>query len=249
MTLLDGHVALVTAAGGAIGGAIASRLAHEGARVACADLQPAAAEATVNRIRSAGDQALALSADVLRDQDCQRMVDGVLQRYGRLDSLCNLVGYFGPRGEGSLDQLELGTWRWMMDINLKSVFMTSKWAIPALLEHGGSIVNTGTIAAVIGRGSGGYGAAKSGVLSLTRAMAAEYLPYNIRVNCVCPSATDTPMYWSVAHGSREQVERTVQGLSTPAQIASVFLFLVSPLGERVNGQVIVADNGFTSFRP
>ncbi|MBV9357166.1 MAG: SDR family NAD(P)-dependent oxidoreductase, partial [Chloroflexi bacterium] len=128
MTLLDGHVALVTAAGGAIGGAVASRLAHEGARVACADLQPAAAEATVNRIRSAGDQALALSADVLRDQDCQRMVDGVLQRYGRLDSLCNLVGYFGPRGGGSLDQLELGTWRWMMDINLKSVFMTSKWA-------------------------------------------------------------------------------------------------------------------------
>jgi NAD(P)-dependent dehydrogenase (short-subunit alcohol dehydrogenase family) len=248
MGLLDDRVALVTAAGGAIGGAIAVRLASEGARVACADLQVEAAQSAVDRVHAEGGEALAIGADVLEEHDCRHMVEAVRERYGKLDVLCNLVGYFGPRGGGPLDEVDLQTWQWMMDINLKSVFMASKWAIPEMLERGGAIINTGTIAAVIGRSGGAYGAAKSGVLSLTRAMASDYRSHGIRVNCVCPSATDTPMYWAIAPGSRQEAARTTQGLSSPEQIASVFLFLASPLADRVNGQILVADGGFSSFR-
>jgi dihydroanticapsin dehydrogenase len=119
-----------------------------------------------------------------------------------------------------------------------------------LRAGGGTIANTGTIAAVIGRGPGAYGASKSGVLSLTRAMAADYAPHNVLVNCVCPSATDTPMYWQAGAGTRrkEDVAASPQGLSTPETIAAAFLYLVSDLSPRVTGQVLVADGGFTTFR-
>src|SRR5579859_2751186 len=133
MNLLDNQVALVTAAGGAIGGAIALRFASEGARVVCADLQLDAAQATADHVRAEGGDAVAVGANVLEEHDCQRMVDVVRERYGQLDVLCNLVGYFGPRGGGPLDEVDLQTWHWMMDINLKSAFMASKWAIPAML--------------------------------------------------------------------------------------------------------------------
>ena len=253
MGALEGRVALITAAGGAIGAATALRFAAEGARVAGADLSEAAAEATAASVRAAGGEAIAVGADVLAAQDCQRMVDAALGAFGRLDVLINLVGYFGPRGgDWNAESFDLDAWRWMMDVNLKSVYMASKHAIPAMLAAGGgAIVNTGTIAAVIGRGPGAYAASKSGVLALTRAMAADYAADNIRVNCVCPSATDTPMYWQAGGGARrkEEVAASAQGLSTPETIAAAFLYLASNLSPRVTGQVLVADGGFTAFRP
>ncbi len=244
-------VALITAAGGAIGRATALRLARAGVRIAAADLDPAAAEGTAVAVREVGGEALALGADVLVDDECRRMVQSAVERFGRLDILCNLVGYFGPRGAGQMDDIDLDRWDWMMDINLKSVFMASKHAVPALLRSGGgAVVNTGTLAALIGRGGGAYGGSKSGVLSLTRAMAAEYQPYGIRVNCVCPSATDTPMYWGAGSGSRrkEDVAKTAQGLSSPEQIADAFFYLATDMSARVTGHILVADNGFSGFR-
>jgi NAD(P)-dependent dehydrogenase (short-subunit alcohol dehydrogenase family) len=122
-----------------------------------------------------------------------------------------------------------------------------------LESGGGAIVNTGTLAAVIGRpNSVAYGASKSGVLSLTRAMAADYFRQGIRVNCVCPSGTDPPMYMTGATRrgvTREEIQRTDQGLSTPEEIASCFLFLASDdLSRRVTGHILMADNGFTELR-
>lgn len=245
---LAGKVALITAAGGSIGTTCALRFAAEGARVACADVSLEAASASAARI----DGALPVGVDVLNAADCQRAVDAVVERFGRLDVLVNLVGYFGPRGGGWANGLDVERWDWMMDINLKSVFMASKHAIPAMLRSGGgAIVNTGTIAAVIGSDVGAYGASKSGVLALTRAMAADYVEQGIRVNCVCSSATDTPMYWqsSGPNRRREDVVQSVQGLSTPDQIAAALLYLASDeLSPRVNGQVLVADGGFTVIR-
>ena len=197
MGVMDGQVALITAGGGAIATATALRFAGEGARVALADVSLGAAEATAAKVREAGGEALAVAVDALDPVQCDRMVAEVVERFGALHVLCNLVGYFGPRGGGKLDEIELERWDWMFDINLKSVFLASKYAIPAMLgSGGGAIVNTGTLAAMIGRPGGpAYGASKSGVLSLTRAMASEYQPHGIRVNCVCPSGTDTPMYF------------------------------------------------------
>jgi NAD(P)-dependent dehydrogenase (short-subunit alcohol dehydrogenase family) len=249
---LENRVVLVTAAAGAIGTATALAFASEGGRIACADLSAEGAEATAAQVRAAGGDAFGIGADVLKSDGCERMVEAVVSRFGKLDTLVNLVGYFGPRG-GSWggDAFDLAAWNWMMDVNLKSVFMASKYAIPAMLEAGGgAIVNTGTIAAVIGRGPGAYGTSKSGVLALTRAMAADYAPHNIRVNCVCPSATDTPMYWDAGGGSRrkEEVASSVQGLSTPETIAAAFLYLASDRSPRVTGQILVVDGGFTTFR-
>jgi NAD(P)-dependent dehydrogenase (short-subunit alcohol dehydrogenase family) len=120
-----------------------------------------------------------------------------------------------------------------------------------LAAGGGSIVNTGTLAAVIARGGIAYGTSKAAVLSLTRAMASDYQPLGIRVNCVCPSATDTAMYWDAAspHGvSREQVVGSVQGLASPEQIADAFLYLASDRSARLTGHILMADNGFTALR-
>jgi NAD(P)-dependent dehydrogenase (short-subunit alcohol dehydrogenase family) len=175
---------------------------------------------------------------------CERMVAEVEERFGRLDILCNLVGYFGPRGAGQMDDIELDRWNWMMDINLKSVFMSSRYALPAMLRSGGgTVVNTGTLAAVIGRGGGAYGGSKSGVLALTHAMASEYQPYGDRVNCVCPSATDTPMHWGSGGPTRtrDDVVNSVQGLSTPENIADAFHFLATLVSKRVTGHILMAD--------
>jgi NAD(P)-dependent dehydrogenase (short-subunit alcohol dehydrogenase family) len=247
-------VALITAGGGGIGGATARLFAQQGARVAVADVNAEAAARVAGEIEAAGGQALALSGDALAAADCARVVRETEARFGRLDVLVNLVGLFGRGGGGNVDAVALDEWDMMIDINLKSVFLMSKHAIPALLRAGGgAIVNTGTLAAVIGRpGSVAYGASKSGVLALTRAMAADYFKQGIRVNCVCPSGTDTPMYMHSAlrrGATREEIRQTDQGLSTPDEIAASFLFLASDrLSRRVTGHILMADNGFSEFR-
>jgi NAD(P)-dependent dehydrogenase (short-subunit alcohol dehydrogenase family) len=252
MGVMDGQVALLTAGGGAIATATALKFAAEGARVALADLSLAAAEATARKVRDAGGEALAIRVDALDAAQCERMVAEVTERFGALHVLCNLVGYFGPRGGGRLDEIDLERWAWMFDINLKSVFLASRAAIPAIIRSGGgAIVNTGTLAAMVGRPGGpAYGASKSGVLGLTRAMASEYQPHGIRVNCICPSGTDTPMYFhrGKSDDAREAAARSIQGLSTPEEIAEVFVFLGSRLSARVTGHILVADNGFSEFR-
>jgi NAD(P)-dependent dehydrogenase (short-subunit alcohol dehydrogenase family) len=249
---LDGKVALLTAGGGAIASATALKLAQAGASIACADVDLAAAERTASTVRAAGGRALAVKVDALDLAECERAVADVIAALGGLHVLCNLVGYFGPRGAGSLDTIDLERWEWMLDINLTSVFCMSRAAIPAILASGGgAIVNTGTLAAVIARGGIAYGTTKSAVLGLTRAMASDYQPLGIRVNCVCPSATDSPMYWSAGGQNqprREDVVRSVQGLATPEEIAEVFLFLASNRSARVTGHILMADNGFSTLR-
>jgi NAD(P)-dependent dehydrogenase (short-subunit alcohol dehydrogenase family) len=251
MGLLEDQVALVTAGGGAIGTATSLLFAHHGARVVVADINEDAAQATAEKVQANGGQSFALGIDALNDIDCKRMVDATVEQFGGLNILVNLVGYFGPRGNGNMDDIDLDRWQWMYDINLKSVFLASRHAIPAMLKAGGgAIVNTGTLAAVTARGGVAYGGSKSGVLSLTRAMAADYLLDRIRVNCVCPSGTDTPMYWGAGGGnrSREEIARSLQGLSSPEQIASHFLYLASSQSERVTGHILMADNGYSLFR-
>lgn len=252
MGVMDGQVALLTAGGGAIATATALKMAADGATIVLADLDQHAAEASAAKVRASGGEALALAIDALDAAECERMVAAVQERFGALHVLCNLVGYFGPRGNGTLDVIDLDRWSWMFEINLKSVFLVSRAAIPLMLRSGGgAIVNTGTLSALTGRPGGpAYGAAKSGVLSLTRAMASEYQPYGIRVNCVCPSGTDTPMYFQHRSGdeAREAAARSIQGLSTPEQIADAFLYLASARSARVTGHILSADNGFSEFR-
>jgi len=198
MGYLDDQIVLITAGGGGISRATAKLFAREGARLMLADINGEAAEAAAAEIRAGGGEAHAAVADALVASDCARAVRETVDQYGKLNVLINLVGFFG-RGDGGVDKVSLEDWDWMMDINLKSVFLMSKYAIPEMLKGGGGvIVNTGTTAAVMGRaGSPIYGTPKAGVLSLTRAMAADYFRQSIRINAVCPSGTLTRMLTDV----------------------------------------------------
>lgn len=259
MGYLDGRVALITAGGGGIARATARLFAREGARLVLADINGEAAEAVAAEIRAEGCEACATAADALIAADCVRVVQETVDQYGKLDALINLVGFFG-RGQGGVDQVSLEDWDWMMDINLKSVFLMSKYAIPEILTGGGAIINTGTTAAVMGRsGSPIYGTPKSGVLSLTRAMAADYFRHGIRVNAVCPSGTLTTMMTDVmrqyAESEQELAHRlktmgeSNQGLSTPEEIAPAYLYLASEqLSRKVTGHILMVDNGFSMMR-
>lgn len=262
MGYLEQQVALITAGGGGIARATAKLFAREGAKIMAVDINGAAAEETATEVRAAGGDAHATSANALVAADCARAVRETVERFGALTVLINLVGLFGQGGGGTVDAVALDEWDMMMDINLKSVFLMSKHAIPEMLRAGGgAIVNTGTLAAVIGRsGSPAYGTAKSGVLALSRAMAADYFRQHIRVNCVCPSGTQTAMYVNSAVrrngvdvvSAEEALERdrqSDQGLSLPEDIAASFLFLASEeLSRKVNGHILMADNGFSEFR-
>lgn len=260
MGYLDGEVALITAGGGGIAGACSQLFAKEGASVMLVDVNREAAEANAERVRAMGGDASASAANALVAADCVRVVQETIDRHGKLSVLLNLVGLFG-KAAGGVDTVPLDEWDFMIDINLKSVFMMSKYAIPAMLQSGGgAIVNTGTLAAVIGRGgSPCYGTGKSGVLALTRAMAADYFNQNIRVNCVCPSATRTSMYTNLIaqrtgtgtalDQAIEDAKRSDQGLSTPEDIATNFLYLASDqLSRKVTGHILLADNGYSTLR-
>jgi len=256
---MEGEVVLITAGGGGIAKATARLLASEGAKLAIADLSGDAAEATASEVREAGGEAIGLAGNALVGADCDRLVQETVAKYGKLTGLLNLVGLFGKGGQ-TLDKVDLSEWDLMMDLNLKSVFLMSKAAIPALIEGGGgAIVNTGTLAAVLARGGGGYGAPKSGVLALTRAMAADYFNDRVRVNAVCPSGVNTAMYRDCgkrpgmtpekAQKRLDKARRSAQGLSEPEEIAPSFMFLASDrLSRKVTGHTLLVENGYSTIR-
>ena len=186
---LDGKVAIVTG-GGAVGAGIgngraaAILLAKAGVRVVVVDRAAELAEHTVAMIEALGGQAIAFKADVTRSEDCAAMVEAALARFGRLDLLDNNVG-IGSRGSVVDESAE--TWRRVMQVNVETMFLAAKHAIPAMLRAGGgAIVNVSSISALRPRGLTAYSASKGAVIALTRAMAVDHGPAGIRVNCVAP---------------------------------------------------------------
>lgn len=197
---LSGCVAIVTGAGAAADGigngrAASILLAEDGATVICVDIAEDAVAGTVKLIEADGKgKAVAASADVTKEEDCKKIVDMALEKFGRLDILVNNVGVSGPKGTAvEVDMME---WAKGMDINVASMVNMSKYAIPAMLKnetdhmHGfmkGSIVNLGSVAGLRG-GTPNllYPTAKGAIVNMTRAMAAHHAKEGIRVNCVCP---------------------------------------------------------------
>ena len=217
---LDGRVAIVTGSGALDDGigngrAAAILLAVSGARVLCVDRDVALAERTVAMIEDAGGIAHAFKADVTQAADCDAMVAAAVSLWGRLDVLDNNVG-IGSRGN-ILDE-DPARWRRVMEVNVDSMFLTSRAAIPALRETGaGAIVNVSSISALRPRGLTTYSVSKSAVIGLTRAMAVDHGPEGIRVNCVAPGPVYTPMVYG--HRRRYDAARPKPGCSLAFHIA------------------------------
>ncbi len=250
---LAGKVAIVTgggAAGDGIGNgrAAAMLLARAGARVLVVDRQTDLAQRTVEMIAEAGGDAAAHTADVTDDAQCRTMVAAALDRFGRLDLLDNNVGI---ASKGSVVDEDPEVWQRVMRVNVDSMFLASKYAIPAMIETagGGAIVNVASIAALRPRGMTAYSTSKGAVIALTRAMAVDHGPQGIRVNCVAPGAVYTPMV-NVEGMSPEARERrrqaSVLGIEgTGWDVGYAVRFLLSEQARFITGQTLVVDGGTT----
>ena len=253
---LAGKVAIVTGAGSRAEGigngrAAAILFAREGARVLLVDQNKDAAEATRAIIAGEGGEAATLVADVTRDGDCRAMVDEAVRRWGRLDILDNNVG-IGSRG--SVVEVGEAEWERVMTVNVTSMMLAGKHAVPAMASGGGgAIVNISSISALRPRGLTAYSASKGAVIALTRAMAVDHAAQGIRVNCIAPGPVYTPMVYAggMSDDLRERRRRAsplgIEG--TGWDVASAALFLVSDEARYITGVVLPVDGGATLVGP
>jgi NAD(P)-dependent dehydrogenase (short-subunit alcohol dehydrogenase family) len=253
---LTGKVAIVTgggAAGDGIGNgrAAAILLARAGTRVIVADRDVALAKRTVEMIEAGGGEALAFQADMTRASDCAAVVEAAMGRYGRLDYLDNNVG-IGSRGT-VVDETE-ESWRRLMTVNVDTMFLAAKHAIPAMRRTGGgAIVNVSSISALRPRGLTAYSVSKGAVIALTRAMAVDHGQEGIRVNCVAPGPVYTPMVYqrgmSAASRDRRRTASALKVEGTGWDIGHAVRFLLSDFARYITGHTLVVDGGTTLSAP
>lgn len=251
MGLLAGKSALITGGGGGIGRATALAFAREGARLAVADIAVEAAEQTVALVNQAGGQAMSLVAEVADAAQVQAMIRAVVAAYGRLDCAYNNAGIAGFQVDASGKK----THEWsdeafdrMIAVNLRGVWLCMKHEIPQMLAQGGGvIVNTGSIAGLVGLPtSSGYVAAKHGVLGLTKTAAQEYAADNIRINAVCPGYIETKMTEDTMRRRGEQILAMVpfKRMGRPEEIAEMVVWLCSDRASYVSGACYNVDGGY-----
>jgi len=249
--MLDDNVALVTGGGGGIGRASALAMVREGAKVAVADFNAAGARDTVAQINAAGGQAITLTGDVTRAKDVQAMVNDTLSAYGRLDCAFNNAGIapyqVDASGRKTADWEEESFDR-MIAVNLKGVWLCMKEEIKIMQIHGGgAIVNTASIAGLIGLvTSSAYVAAKHGVIGLTKTAALEYADAKIRVNAVCPGFIQTQMTEDTMRRRGEQIMThiPVRRMGQPQEIAEMVVWLCSERASYVTGVAYNVDGGW-----
>lgn len=255
---LSGKVAIVTGAGSSgpgvgTGKASAALMARHGARVLLVDLDARAAEETLATIREEGGDASVFEGDVTSSDDCRGMAEAAVERYGGLHVLFNNVGI---RGSGSVVDVDEDAWERVLDVNLKSVMLTSRHAIPRMIESGGgSIINVASVAALrqgTASSSVPYNAAKGGVVALTTAMAVQHGRDNIRVNCIAPGHIYTPMVAGTMTEEDRDLRRRAGPLGTEGSawdVAWAVLFLAGDESRWITGVTLPVDAGLLATTP
>ncbi len=250
MNTLSNKVALVTGAASGIGRATALLFAKEGAAVAVVDINAGQGQAAVSEIEAAGGKAIFIACNVTSAEDCRQAVEKTVAAFGGLHILFNNAGII--RRANVIDTTE-DEWDRVMAVNVKSIFLMSKYAIPYMEKAGGgSIINTSSGWGLKGGGNAiSYCASKGAVTNMTRAMAIDHGKQKIRVNAVCPGDTDTPMLRNEAKqlGASEDsfmaeaADRPLGRYAQPLEIAQSVLFLASEAASYVTGTALLVDGG------
>lgn len=247
--VLDDKAAVITGAGSGMGRATARLFAERGARVAVVDLDSEAADETVSNIEdSASDNAaIGMTADVSDPTAVATCIERTVDEFGSIDILHNNAGI--PQESTPVEDVTEQTWDRIQDVNLKSAFLGAKNAVPYMREQGGGVIlNTASTAGIRPRtGLSAYAASKGGMITLTKQLAHELAEDGIRVNAICPVATDTEMLpeFASANLSVSEMAETIPlgRLAEPADIASAAAFLASEEASMVTGSVLEVDGG------
>ncbi len=244
------RVALITGGTSGIGRATAVLFAREGARVAITGRNDDRGREVVEEIKRDGGAAIFVRADVRLAEDCRRAVEETVEAFGRLDVLFNNAGVYVANDTVDCSEEE---WDLQVDISLKGTFLMCKYALPVMIaQGGGSIINNASGWGLVGGAEAvAYCAAKGGVVIMTKAMAIDHGPQGIRVNCICPGDTETPMEYEDAQRQgmtweaylAEASDRPLGRMGRPEEVASSVLFLASDESSFITGAALPVDGG------
>ena len=245
---LQGKVAAITGASMGLGQAVATLFAAEGAQVVVADINAHEGQETVNRIRAQGGEAVLVQMDVRQAQDAERLTRATVESFGRLDVLVNNVGVQVNKDVVDTSEEE---WDFVVDTNLKSMFLCSKYAVAQMRQQGGgNIICISSLSGLVGNGlQASYNASKHGVIGLARSMAVDHASDSIRVNVVCPGSMNTPLTETIPEEKLAPYREAnlMKRFAAPDEIAQAVLFLASDEASFVTGSVLVADGGYTTL--
>lgn len=245
MKVLAGKKAIITGGAGGIGLAAVKIFTAAGAEVIIADVNEEAGKAA-----AAETGAVFVKCDVSNSSDVQKVIAAA---DGKLDILYNNAGVYWNKKDGRLTEIEEENWDRIIAINLRSVYLFCKYALPLLMKDGGSIINTASSAGMIGiPNCDAYTATKGAIVQLTKSLAAEYGRYNVRTNCISPAAIMTPMVKesnppdsTFDENAFLNLRTPLRRYGTPEEIARIACFLASDAASYLNGAIIAADGGIT----
>lgn len=242
---LEGKVAVITGAASGIGRVAAVLLAREGARIAVVDIDPRGGEETVRLIGETGGEAIFVNADVTNESQIRTIVSETVKAYGGINVLFNNAGITTKPHSMTISELPEKEWDKVFNVNLKSVLLCSRNVFPEMKKAGGgSIINVSSIAVLkLSTDIAAYTVAKAGVITLTKLLAIDGAPHNIRVNCVVPSEMDTPMLkfaWTERFGEYKPVTTgsLAERIGKPEEVARTVLFLASDEASWISGACI-----------
>lgn len=246
--MLKDKVALITGGSSGIGRAVALAWAREGAKVVVSDVDRGGGEETVGQVRTAGGEAIFIAADVGKPEECEALVRGAVEQFGRLDIACNNAGIGGPQAPTA--DYPLDGWAQVIGINLSGVFYGMKYQLPAMLKNdGGAIINMASILGAVGfAGAPAYAAAKHGVVGLTQTAALEYSAQGVRINAVGPGFIHTPMISALEDNKAVNdmlvAAHPIGRLGRAEEVAELVLWLSSEKASFVTGAYYPVDGGY-----